>query len=107
MCSSCRACNAHDLMYIVIRAAIDGSGLERIPPHLLVRHAVRTDEPDSVELVRELPHVADIGQAQVENHDIGTISMDDVSYLVDITRDAYALEVGMQFCCEVFGHNAV
>ncbi len=94
-------------MHIVIRAAIDGTGFERIPPHLFIRDAVGADETDSVELKSELPNLTNVGQAQVDNHNVGTMTVNDVSYLVDVTRDAYALEIGMQFCCEVFGHDAV
>lgn len=94
-------------MDIVVRAAIDGSSFERIPPHLLIRDAMSTDEPDTVELVRELPDIRNGSQAQIENHDIGALMLNDALHLVDIACDAYALEVGMQFRCEVFGHNAI
>jgi hypothetical protein len=98
---------AHDFVHVVAGAAIDGPGLQRIPPHLLIGDAVSADEPDTLELARKLPHIANVHQAQVNNHDIGAMTMDHVSYFIDIARDAYALEVGMQLCCEVFGHNAV
>lgn len=94
-------------MHVVVRAAIQGSGLERVSPHLLIRHAMGTDEPDTVELVCELPNIRNVSQAEIQDDDIRTLLVNEVLDLVDIARDAYALEVGMQFCCEVFGHNAI
>jgi hypothetical protein len=94
-------------MNIVAGAAIDRSGLQRIPPHFLVGDAVGTDETNSVELTSELTHFPYIGQTQVENNEIRTMTPDEVLDFVNVARDTHVLKIGVQFCGQVFGHNAI
>ncbi len=94
-------------MYIVAGAAIDGAGLQCLAPHLLVGHAMRADKSDSVELVRELADIVHVGEIEIEDNGIGAVTADDVLHFIEVAGDAHVLEIRVQFCCEVFGHNAI
>jgi len=94
-------------MDIIAGATIDGAGLQRFAPHLVVRHTMCADKADSVELARKLTDIVHIGEIEIEDDGVCAATTDNVLYLVNVSRDAYVLEVGVQFCCKMFGHDAI
>ncbi|HEX6880594.1 MAG TPA: hypothetical protein VF135_09535 [Terriglobales bacterium] len=96
-----------DFADVITGAAVDSPGFQSILPHFLVGNSMRTDEADSIEFVRQAADFRQFGQFEIEHNYVSAMPVDDVSYLVEVTCNAYVSEIRVELRCKMLSHDAV
>ena len=87
---------SHDLVNVIICAAINGTGKQCFSPHLFVGYAMSADESHHVELRCQGAKLAVIREIEVKDDDLGSVTMNDLPDLVHIASDADIPEIPME-----------
>lgn len=73
---------ANDLVNIVACTAIDGARRQCLSPHLLIRNAVRANEPYGAKFSSQGTQIAVIGKIEIEHDYFRAVAIDDVADFV-------------------------
>ncbi len=100
-------CSPYDSRNVTAVAAIDGAQIHAFLPHFVVGRVMRADDADMSKFADQFAQLAEFSKVEIQDNDVGELTLDMVSNLVDVASHDDVLEIRVQVGGEMFGDDAV